>query len=158
MLAPTRGDWIECEMCTRQFRSHRAASQHMNALDHWRPRVPCETCSRTFASDSAANSHMRALGHYRNYCQPYDRRFNNENSLRMVYDAPFPNRGQLGYPRRRIPIHSYERAMLTISPSTSTPESIGPATSYAHSARPSLSRPAVFHTISRRALTRVHHA
>lgn len=82
-----RGHWApryDCETCTRTFRLQGAATQHMNAMRHWAPKVPCETCSNKFHTQSAADQHMKALSHYRNYCKSCDRRFDNENNLRMV--------------------------------------------------------------------------
>lgn len=33
----------KCETCTKDFRTANAASQHMNARNHWAPKIPCET-------------------------------------------------------------------------------------------------------------------
>lgn len=74
----------ECESCTKEFRSQRAASQHMDAVGHWAPKHSCESCSAMFHSEEDADRHMRAQSHYRNYCKPCDRRFVSENNLRMV--------------------------------------------------------------------------
>jgi len=81
------GHWAvryECETCTKTFLSQHAANQHMDRLRHRIPSVPCETCSRLFVDQPAADQHMKALGHYRDYCKDCDRRFLNENCLRMV--------------------------------------------------------------------------
>lgn len=74
--------WAECKTCDRQFRSQRAAEQHMNALNHW-PRYECETCTREFDSDAARDQHMRAQKHFERYCPDCDRHFTNANCLRM---------------------------------------------------------------------------
>lgn len=94
---------IECETCTRLFRKVHSMHQHMNAVGHWKPRVPCETCSKVFLSEAAANSHMQAKAHYRFYCSSCDRHFQNENNLRMV-------RNQLP---RSLAIHMHVRPPLT---------------------------------------------
>ncbi|OJJ03184.1 hypothetical protein ASPVEDRAFT_133608 [Aspergillus versicolor CBS 583.65] len=81
-----RGHWApryECETCTSSFRLQSAATKHMNAMKHWAPKVSCETCNNKFQTQSAADQHMKALSHYRNYCKSCDRRFDNENNLRM---------------------------------------------------------------------------
>ncbi|KAL1979035.1 hypothetical protein VTN96DRAFT_7288 [Rasamsonia emersonii] len=74
---------FKCETCPRVFKSQNAADQHMNALRHWRPKVPCETCGKMFHTQNAADQHMRALGHYKNYCDDCHLAFQNENNLRM---------------------------------------------------------------------------
>jgi hypothetical protein len=56
----------------------------MDALSHWKPRIPCETCDKVFLSQAAVDQHMSALGHYRNYCKDCGRHFLNENNMRMV--------------------------------------------------------------------------
>ena len=105
--------WIECETCTRRFRTQRACNQHMNATDHWAPRYDCETCPKVFISYNAVRQHMNSLGHwapkfscetcdlkfhtqgaaeqhmtkdmhYRTYCPICQRHFRNENNLKMV--------------------------------------------------------------------------
>lgn len=53
----------------------------MDDSEHW---VECETCPKMFRTERAADQHMMATGHYRNYCRMCDRRFGNENSLKMV--------------------------------------------------------------------------
>ncbi|KAJ6190307.1 Zinc finger C2H2 [Penicillium mononematosum] len=73
----------ECETCTSTFHSQHAANQHMNAKNHWLPTVPCETCPTKFHTQQAVENHMRAKGHYKNYCQQCNRRFMNENCLRL---------------------------------------------------------------------------
>ncbi|KAA8894569.1 hypothetical protein FN846DRAFT_402905 [Sphaerosporella brunnea] len=73
----------ECETCTRTFASDRACDQHMDALDHWAPKFECDTCTAKFKTQRAANQHMEARGHWSNYCADCDRRFENENNLRM---------------------------------------------------------------------------
>ncbi|KAL4925195.1 uncharacterized protein BDV17DRAFT_294748 [Aspergillus undulatus] len=55
----------------------------MNATNHWARKVPCETCHLLFKSESAAEQHMKATGHYKKYCKSCDRKFDNENNLRM---------------------------------------------------------------------------
>ncbi|KAF9892329.1 hypothetical protein FE257_002106 [Aspergillus nanangensis] len=77
------GHGHECESCYRVFLTQRACNQHMNATDHWAPRYDCDTCSSTFTSQNAANQHMQDRGHWKNYCAECDRRFQNENNLRM---------------------------------------------------------------------------
>ncbi|KAF2843862.1 hypothetical protein T440DRAFT_494311 [Plenodomus tracheiphilus IPT5] len=100
----------ECETCDREFGSHQAAIQHMDALDHWGPRFGCDACDREFftqrsaeqhmddtghwepqfecetrfRSESSANQHMSALDHYKQYhCRDCAKSFRNENALRM---------------------------------------------------------------------------
>ncbi|KAJ5233006.1 hypothetical protein N7468_005962 [Penicillium chermesinum] len=78
------GHWFECETCTRVFANGRYRAQHMNAVDHWLPRVPCDTCDLQFTSIQAANRHMQNEGHWANYCEDCNRVFPTQNALRMV--------------------------------------------------------------------------
>ncbi|KAJ6172651.1 hypothetical protein N7470_001718 [Penicillium chermesinum] len=97
------GHWFECETCTRVFANGRYRAQHMNAVDHWLPRVPCDTCDLQFTSIQAANRHMQNEGHWANYCEDCNRVFPTQNALRMHLNSnvhrgndalcPFCNRG-----------------------------------------------------------------
>jgi hypothetical protein len=103
---------IECETCDREFGSQRAADQHMNARDHWAPKIECEICTRTFFTQRAADQHMNSLNHWKpkfpcqgcsgiynseadrkhhmvldhadKYCVKCEQFFMNANNLRMV--------------------------------------------------------------------------
>ncbi|KAG5922929.1 hypothetical protein E4U42_005134 [Claviceps africana] len=74
----------ECDTCYREFATHQAVCQHMNALDHWAPVYPCETCDYEFRFEEDARDHMETYGHYRHYCKSCDRHFMNENCLRQA--------------------------------------------------------------------------
>ncbi|EED21400.1 zinc finger protein, putative [Talaromyces stipitatus ATCC 10500] len=91
-------DDYECETCYRTFGSQHAASQHMNALDHWAPRYSCETCPKQFFSESAAQKHMTATGHFENYCKDCKRKFINENNLRMHLNSKIHRGSQIPCP------------------------------------------------------------
>ncbi|RAL04020.1 uncharacterized protein BO80DRAFT_486265 [Aspergillus ibericus CBS 121593] len=84
---------IPCDTCDRKFHTQRSADQHMDALGHWVPPWPCETCNLMFFSESTAEKHMREKNHYRYYCRPCDRRFQNENNLKMHLNSKI-HRGQ----------------------------------------------------------------
>jgi DNA-directed RNA polymerase subunit RPC12/RpoP len=120
---------IECETCDREFGSQQAATQHMNALDHWAPRYECdtcdrefftqrsadqhmddtghrepefecETCNRRFYTQQSANQHMDALDHYRRYdCQHCSKTFQSENALKMVSSSCTPRRLSIPSPK-----------------------------------------------------------
>ncbi|QPG95461.1 hypothetical protein C2857_000753 [Epichloe festucae Fl1] len=97
----------ECDMCMRRFNTFRACSQHMNALDHWAPKVPCETCALKFRTEEDANEHMRDSNHYETYCPSCDRHFQSNNNLRMhlkshvhcgiSVNCPFCNKGYTAF-------------------------------------------------------------
>ena len=72
---------FECEVCTKQFNSFHAASQHMNALDHWG--LECPECDLITQSEEHLNQHIRSQ-HQGPYCVDCDRHFQNENNLRQV--------------------------------------------------------------------------
>ncbi|PYI00556.1 hypothetical protein BO78DRAFT_329737 [Aspergillus sclerotiicarbonarius CBS 121057] len=84
---------IPCETCERKFHTQHSADQHMDALGHWAPTWPCETCDQMFFSERAAERHMQDMNHYRHYCRDCDRRFQNENNLRMHLNSKI-HRGQ----------------------------------------------------------------
>ncbi|KAL5342499.1 hypothetical protein BJX70DRAFT_410019 [Aspergillus crustosus] len=119
--------WVECETCPRSFYTHQSCNQHMNTLDHWAPRYDCETCTKVFLTQNAANQHMNVIGHwaptfscetcasmfhteaaadqhmsafrhYRNYCRDCDRRFQNENNLRMHLNSKIHRGRQIPCP------------------------------------------------------------
>lgn len=78
------GHWLECETCERVFATEHQRCQHMNAVDHWKPRIPCETCDSVFFSERAVENHMDAKGHWKNYCHSCKLKFQNANNLQMV--------------------------------------------------------------------------
>ncbi|KAJ5989523.1 hypothetical protein N7481_004733 [Penicillium waksmanii] len=80
--------WAQCGTCDYQFRSQRAADQHMNVLNHW-PTFECETCTMEFDSDAARDQHMRAQKHFERYCPDCDQYFMNKNNLRMHLNTYF---------------------------------------------------------------------
>ena len=53
----------ECDTCDRDFGGRQAAIQHMNALNHWRPRHNYNTYNRRFGSRQAGIQIMGALNH-----------------------------------------------------------------------------------------------
>ena len=71
------------------FHSQGQATQHMNALGHWAPKIPCETCGWKFHTVASAEKHMQAQKHYKSYCPDCGVQFQNENNLKMV-SFPFP--------------------------------------------------------------------
>ncbi|KAJ5333021.1 zinc finger protein [Penicillium brevicompactum] len=73
---------VECETCDRRFRSQNACQQHMNATNHHKPKHGCDTCTKMFFTSQAAMQHMQASGHRKNFCQPCNRQFMNENNFR----------------------------------------------------------------------------
>jgi hypothetical protein len=77
-------DQMECDVCTWSFSNDTDKEEHQDALDHWRRDYECEVCDRAFRTQEAANNHMHALKHYRHYCRECDRRFRNNNDVKMV--------------------------------------------------------------------------
>lgn len=101
--------WQECEACPFRSQSELVCHQHMNTLGHWRcstcgknfesqnaayqhvrdkilraPEVPCETCDGMLYTQAAADEDMVALEHKDRYCKECNRKFEYQNSLRMV--------------------------------------------------------------------------
>ena len=75
---------VECETCTRTFKTWASCRQHMNAIDHWSKPYSCDTCSMVFRNYAETESHMDNRGHWKHYCADCQEHFQNENNLRMV--------------------------------------------------------------------------
>jgi transcription elongation factor Elf1 len=56
----------------------------MHDLEHWAPKFPCGKCGKRFHTQGAVDQHMTQLGHYTFYCKDCEKRFEDENSLKMV--------------------------------------------------------------------------
>ena len=78
----------ECAICCDEFYHQDDCDEHMDAHNHW---AKCDTCPRVFRTMRAAEQHMESLGHFKNYCKSCDRRFKNENNLRMVRASRKPS-------------------------------------------------------------------
>ena len=74
-----------CETCNRQFGSHAAAFQHMNAVSHWGQRYECQSCYDDFYSQKECDEHMDDYGHWlpAYECEGCDDRFHTAQAVRQ---------------------------------------------------------------------------
>lgn len=80
---------FKCDSCPRWFLDWNAASQHMDALDHWIWPYECDTCTARFDTERGVDAHMRAKGHfsYDYECETCDLSFRTEKDCKDHQEA-----------------------------------------------------------------------